>query len=74
MQGGRYAFIGISMRVALAAGLGQLLKGLLLGVSPFDPVTYGTVGALLAVICLVASFVPARRATSVDPLIALRAE
>jgi predicted permease len=74
MQGGRYAFIGISMGVALAAGLGQLLKGLLLGVSPFDPVTYGTVGALLAVICLVASFVPARRATSVDPLIALRAE
>jgi ABC-type antimicrobial peptide transport system permease subunit len=44
------------------------------GVSPFDPVTYAAVAALLIVICLIASFVPARRATTVDPLIALRAE
>ncbi|MGH7554838.1 MAG: FtsX-like permease family protein, partial [Longimicrobiales bacterium] len=73
-RGGRFALIGIGIGVVLAAGLAQLLKGLLLGVSPFDPVTYAVVAALLIVICLVASFVPARRATTVDPLVALRAD
>ena len=73
-RGGRFALIGIAIGVVLAAGLAQLLKGLLLGVSPFDPVTYAAVAALLIVICLVASFVPARRATTVDPLVALRAD
>ena len=73
-RGGRFALIGIGIGVVLAAGLAQLLKGLLLGVSPFDPVTYAAVAGLLLAICLVASFVPARRATTVDPLIALRAD
>jgi ABC-type antimicrobial peptide transport system permease subunit len=45
-----------------------------LGISPFDPITYAVVAGLLVTICLVASFVPARRATTVDPLIALRAD
>ena len=49
-------------------------RGCLLGISPFDPITYAAVAGLLVAICLVASFVPARRATTVDPLIALRAE
>jgi len=43
-------------------------------VSPFDPVTYISVAVFLVLICLLASFVPARRATAVDPLTALRAE
>jgi predicted permease len=73
-QGARFAVIGIAIGIVLAAGTTQLFKGLLLGVSPFDPVTYGAVAALLCAICLVASFVPARRATKVDPLMALRAE
>ena len=73
-RGGRFAVIGIGIGVVLAAGLAQLLKGLLLGVSPFDPVTYAAVAGLLLAICLVASFVPARRATTVDPLVALRAD
>ena len=73
-QGGRFAMVGIAIGVVLAAVLARLLKGLLLGVSPFDPLTYGAVAGLLVAICLVASFVPARRATSVDPLMALRAE
>jgi predicted permease len=73
-QGGRFAASGIGIGIVLAAGLAQLLKGLLLGVSPFDPLTYAAVAALLVAICLVASFVPARRATAVDPLVALRAE
>jgi len=74
VQGGRFAAIGIAIGIVLAAGLAQLLKGLLLGVSPFDPITYSAVAGLLIAICLVASFVPARRATTVDPLIALRTE
>jgi predicted permease len=74
-HGGRVALIGIGIGIVLAAGLGQLLKGrLLVGISPFDPMTYAAVAGLLIAICLIASFVPARRATTVDPLIALRAD
>jgi ABC-type antimicrobial peptide transport system permease subunit len=73
-RGARFALTGIGIGMLLAAGLAQLLEGLLLGVSPFDPVTYGSVIALLVAICLLASFVPARRATTVDPLTALRAD
>jgi predicted permease len=73
-QGGRFALTGIGVGLVLAGLLAQLLEGLLLDVSPFDPVTYATVAALLVTICVVASFVPARRATAVDPLVALRAD
>jgi predicted permease len=73
-QGARFAVVGIAIGIVLAAGLAQLLKGLLVGVSPFDPLTYLVVAGLLAAICLFASFVPARRATTVDPLTALRAD
>jgi predicted permease len=73
-QGVRLAGIGIAIGIVLAVGLAQLLDRLLVGVSPFDPVTHASVAGLLAAICLVASFVPARRATSVDPLTALRAD
>jgi predicted permease len=73
-QGGRFALFGVGAGIVLAAGLAQLLEGLLLGISPFDPITYASVAGLLAAICLIASFVPAHRATRVDPLIALRAE
>jgi putative ABC transport system permease protein len=73
-RGGRFALIGIGIGIVLAASLARLLKGLLLGVSPFDPMTYAAVAGLLIAICLIASFVPARRATTVDPLIALRAD
>jgi putative ABC transport system permease protein len=74
LRGGRFAAIGIAVGVALSAALAQLLRNLLVGVSPFDPATYAIVAAFLVLICLLASFVPARRATAVDPLIALRAE
>jgi predicted permease len=73
-QGGRFAAIGIGVGVVLSGGLAQLLRGLLLGISPFDALTYLLVATFLAVICLVASFVPARRAVAVDPLTALRAD
>ena len=47
VQGGRFALIGIGVGMVLAAGLAQLLKGLLLGISPFDPITYAAVAGLL---------------------------
>jgi ABC-type antimicrobial peptide transport system permease subunit len=75
VRAGRISLVGIGIGFVLAAGLAQLLKGrLLVGVSPFDPMTYAGVAAVLVVICLVASFVPARRATTVDPLVALRSD
>jgi predicted permease len=73
-DGGRIAVIGIAVGAVLAAVVARLLKALLLDVSPFDPLTYGAVSALLMLIALVASFVPARRATRVDPVAALRAD
>ena len=73
-RGGRFALIGIVVGTVLSTGLAQLLRGLLFGVSPFDPAIHAAVAGLLVVICLVASFVPARRATNVDPLIALRSD
>jgi putative ABC transport system permease protein len=73
-HGSRFALIGIGIGMVLAAGLAHMLKGLLVGVSPFDPVTYAAVAGLLVTMCLLASYVPARRATSVDPLVALRVD
>ena len=70
----RLASIGIVGGVVLAALAAQGLRTLLLDVSPFDPLTYGVVSVSLIGICLLASFIPARRATRVDPIVALRAE
>jgi ABC-type antimicrobial peptide transport system permease subunit len=74
VRGGRLALIGIAIGVVLAGVLAQLLRALLIGVSPFDPLTYTAVALLLMTISLLASYVPARRATVVDPLVALRAD
>ena len=68
------AAIGIAIGLAGAAGVTRFLQGMLFGVTPFDPPTFALVAALFASIALVASYVPARRATSVDPLEALRCE
>lgn len=66
--------IGIVIGVAAALALSRLITSLLFEVSPTDSVTFIVVGALLAAVALVASLVPARRATKVDPLVALRYE
>jgi putative ABC transport system permease protein len=64
----------------LAAGLGgavaatRYLEGLLFGVTPMDPATFGAISAIVAGAAIAASYVPARRATKVDPLVALRCE
>ena len=60
--------------VVFALLLGRVIAGLLYGVGPHDPVTFAAVVALLLGAALLACWVPARRASRVDPLIALRAE
>ena len=66
--------IGVSIGLILALGLSRLMAGLLFGVKPTDPLTYLTVAAGLTVVALAASYLPARRAASVDPMTALRLE
>ncbi len=68
------ASLGAVLGVAASMAVASALTGLLFGVSGTDPVTYGTVVGLMAIVAMIASYVPARRATRVDPLIALRAE
>ena len=66
--------IGIAAGLALAALAAGFLRKLLFGVSPWDPATMAVIAALLATTSLLASFIPARRAASVDPVEALRSE
>jgi ABC-type lipoprotein release transport system permease subunit len=55
-------------------GIAQLIRDFLVGVTPTDPLTYAGVSVLLAVTVFVACYIPARRATRVDPMVALRYE
>jgi ABC-type lipoprotein release transport system permease subunit len=66
--------MGIALGLAAAIGLMRLLQSLLFGVSPTDPLTYGAVCLSLAAAAVLASYVPALRATGVNPTSALRAE
>lgn len=66
------ALIGVAVGLACAAGLTRFLAGQLYGVSATDPVIFLAVAALLTAVAAVASWVPARRATGVDPLMAMR--
>jgi putative ABC transport system permease protein len=73
-DGLRLALFGISIGLVASLALTRVLRSFLYEVSSFDPVTYITVVLLLVGVCLLASFLPARRATGVDPLVALRYE
>jgi len=64
--------IGVAIGLAGALGLTRFLSGLLYGVKPGDPLTLVAVSALLIVVALLASYIPARQATKVDPMVALR--
>jgi macrolide transport system ATP-binding/permease protein len=73
-QGMTLALIGLAIGLVLAFGVAQLLAKLLFGVSALDFVTFGAVSLLLAVVAALACYIPARRATKVDPLVALHYE
>ena len=73
-QGLRLALIGVALGAAGALALTRLIRGLLFGVSAFDPMTFAAMALLLITVTAIACIVPARRATKVDPLVALRYE
>jgi len=73
-QAGTLAGLGVVTGLAAAAGLTRLMASLLYGVSPMDPVTFGGVALALSLIAVLASWLPARRASRVDPVVALRFE
>ena len=73
-QGFRLALIGVALGLCLAVAVSGLLKNLLYGVSPHDPLTFAGVTIFLVAVALVASFLPARRAMKIAPMEALRYE
>jgi ABC-type antimicrobial peptide transport system permease subunit len=66
--------IGVVVGLVGAAALSRYLEGMLYGLTPLDPTTFLAVVVVFAAVATVASYVPARRATRVDPLVALRSE
>jgi ABC-type antimicrobial peptide transport system permease subunit len=73
-QGMRLVLVGLGIGLFGAWALSRVLAGQLYGISARDPLTYGAVATLLGAVAFAATWLPARRATRVDPMISLRSE
>jgi predicted lysophospholipase L1 biosynthesis ABC-type transport system permease subunit len=73
-EGLALAAAGTLAGLLISAASMRLMRSLLYGISPIDPLTYAAVATFLTAVALLASYVPARRATKVDPMVALRSE
>jgi len=73
-QGSRLAVVGVTIGLVAAFALRGVVKQLLYGIQPSDPLTFIVVPIVLVVVALLASLIPALRATRVDPAVAMRAE
>jgi putative ABC transport system permease protein len=72
--GMRLVCIGAALGLVVSLAVAQLMRSLLFGLSATDPLTFAAVILLLALVALLAGWIPARRATKVDPMVALRHE
>ena len=73
-EGARMAAFGVVIGIAASLVVTRLMSSLLFGISPTDPLSFIGVAALLSAVVLLASYIPARRAMRIDPMVALRYE
>ncbi len=74
LQGGRVALLGVVVGMVISLGVTRFLSSLLFGVETLDPWIFGAMGAVMVAVALLASYLPARRASAVDPMRSLRTE